>query len=72
MELAGEVSDCDEVRVMVIDDRVEVDSIEFVKLRGLELPVELEAADEDRGAVEVGMRLEADWPMSVGLEEEEL
>lgn len=59
LELAVEVSDCDEVGVMMeVDDRAEVDCIEFVKLRRLELPVELEAADEDRGVVEVEMRLE--------------
>lgn len=34
--------------------------------------MELEAADEDRGVDEVEMRLEVDWPVSVGLKEEEL
>jgi hypothetical protein len=59
LELAGEAAACDGRGVMmVIDDRAEVDCIEFVKLRGLELPMKLEAADEDRGVVEVGEKLE--------------
>jgi hypothetical protein len=71
--LAGEVTARDVRGVtMETDDRAEVDRIEFVKLKVLELPVELEAADEDRGVVEVGMRLEAGWPVSVGLKVEEL
>jgi hypothetical protein len=73
LELAGGVAASDGRGVMMeIDDWAEVDCIEFVKLRRLELPVELEAADEDRGVDEVEMRLEVDWPVSVGLKEEEL
>ncbi len=68
-----EVSACDEEGVTFrIDDRVEVNCPEFVKLRRLELPEELEAADEDRGVVKIEMRLESDWPVSAGLKEEEL